>query len=483
MNERVEWKSTFYFLMACIGAAVGLGNIWRFPYLFYSGGQGSFMIPYIIAILVIGFPFMFVEFAVGYKFKKPVVDIFRSMDKRFKILAWIIFIVVFLIMTYYVVIISWDLDYLFLSFFNGWGANPDLFFTNTLLHTSSSIYGIFEFVPYLLIGLLVTWVILWLILSRDLNSGIGRFSAIFVPILFFLCIGLTVYEVFLPGASIGYMMFFKPDWRVLGDLNIWLTAFGQVCFTLSLGYTLTINYASHLPEGTNLPINTFRIILANCGFEIINAIGIFSIIGFMSYSSGIPFNNIITEGTGLAFVALPSIFNVLGTVGRIIGPLFFFAILISGISSAIACFEPFVDSMESEFNISRKKAVTILIGICFLISLLFTTRASTIILSYFDFFINNILVLILIIVQCVLFGFIYKRNDLIEVLNRNSRFKIMGSWLTFIIKYIIPVVLAILIVYGIYQLVIDINLVAIVIYISLTLFTIIFALILNHYCD
>ncbi|MCQ2972527.1 MAG: hypothetical protein MJ209_04500 [archaeon] len=262
---------------------------------------------------------------------------------------------------FYSVLIGWNLDYFILSLFNGWGSSPDFFFNNVFLQSTTSLSGIFQIVLFILIGIITIWVIIWIILSRNINDGIGKFCRVFVPLFLILCVVLVIYELTLPGAYIGYMRVFSPNWSILGDLNIWLVAFSQVIFTLSLGYTLNMTYGSHLADEEDLPITTLSIIIANCGFEIVNAIGIFSILGFMSYSSGIPFDFLITQGTGLVFVALPTIFNILGPIGRVIGPIFFFSIVLIEISTIIGVLEPLIDSLSVEFDRTRKKLLVLLL--------------------------------------------------------------------------------------------------------------------------
>ncbi len=251
MGERVQWNSNFTFLMDMIGAAVGLGNIWRFPYIFYSNGQGSFLIPYLCAILILGLPFLLLEYSLGAKFNDSVLNTFSKIDKKFKVVAWAIMIVSFLIVTYYLCIVGWDLNYFVMSFTKAWGPDPDVFF-NTQFLQSAGLSGITNFIPYIFVAVIILWVIVWYISHQDLNAGIGRFTSFFVPLLFILGIGIAVYNVFLPGASIGYMRFLQPNWSLLLTPTIWLAAFGQILFTLSLGITVVLSYSSHLPKGTNL---------------------------------------------------------------------------------------------------------------------------------------------------------------------------------------------------------------------------------------
>ena len=163
-TKKQEWNSNLAFMMAMIGSAVGLGNIWRFPNVLYSNGGGSFMIPYIVSLFLLGISFVLVEYAVGFKFKKSIARILYSVKEKLEPVAWFILLVVFLITTYYVCVVGWDFIYIILSFTKAWGANPDLYFSNNVLHATDSMSGLFTIVPNVLISVFIIWFIAWMIL-------------------------------------------------------------------------------------------------------------------------------------------------------------------------------------------------------------------------------------------------------------------------------------------------------------------------------
>ena len=298
-SKRSEWNSNIAFIMAMIGSAVGLGNIWRFPNVLYSNGGGSFMIPYIISIFLLGISFVLVEYAVGYKFKSSLIKVLYTIKTKLEPVAWFIALIVFLITTYYICVVGWDLIYVFLSFTKAWGSNPDLFFSNNVLQASDSISGMFTIVPMVFLSVLALWAIGWYIVQKDLNEGIGKVSKVLLPLLCIIVVIIVAFSLTLPGASIGYTQIFTPDWSALTNLNVWLAAFGQIVFSLSLGMSIALTYASYLPDGSKLTDNALIVAFSNSGFEVFNSIGIFSILGFMALSTGIPFNELVTEGTGL----------------------------------------------------------------------------------------------------------------------------------------------------------------------------------------
>ena len=169
-EKKLEWNSNFAFMMAMIGSAVGLGNIWRFPNVLYSNGGGSFMIPYIVSLFLLGISFVLVEYAVGFKFKRSLARILFAVSKKLEPVAWFILLIVFLIATYYACVVGWDLIYIVLSFTKAWGANPDLFFANNVLQATDSISGIFTIVPMVFASVFAIWFMAWLIIKRDLND-------------------------------------------------------------------------------------------------------------------------------------------------------------------------------------------------------------------------------------------------------------------------------------------------------------------------
>lgn len=454
-TKKSEWNSNLAFLMAMIGSAVGLGNIWRFPNVIYSNGGGSFLIPYIISLFLLGISFVLVEYAVGYRFKMSLARILFTISKKLEPVAWFILTVVFLITTYYVCVVGWDLIYLVLSFTKAWGANPDLYFSNSVLHATDSLSGIFTIVPNVLVSVFIIWFLAWMIIKRDLNDGIGKVSKILIPILCIIVVIIVAFSLTLPGASIGYTKIFTPDWRALGDAKVWLAAFGQIVFSLSLGMAIAMTYASYLPKGAKLVDNAVVVAFSNSGFEVFNSIGMFSILGFMAFSSGIPFNELVTEGTGLAFVVFPQVFNTMTGAG-IIGPLFFLCILFAGITSVIALLEGVCYSISEKFLISREKTATVVCIVGFLISTIFATGAGSFLLGIFDTYLNSFALLLGVFMECIIFGWLYKFDDLMNTLNEHSSIKVKKDW-KIVIKYVLPICIFLLWNQGIYYTVTTLN--------------------------
>ena len=442
MSQQAQWDSSIAFIFAMIGAAVGLGNIWRFSYVLYSNGGGSFFIPYYTAIAIMGIPFLILEYGVGFSFKESFSKIMRKINPKFEIIAWILVLFVFIVTIYYMVILSWDLIYLLSSFTFSWGTDAAAYFTQTVGGSSNLSNASFLLIPTT-VGVLILWVILWFIAHRNVDKGIGRVSKILIPSLFVIMGIIIVYALTLPGADIGVSTLLTPDWGKLMDVNIWLAAFAQIIFSLSMGQAIALTYASYLPENSKLIDNVLIVVASNSAFEILTAFGVFSILGYMSATSGTPMVQLITEGTGLIFVVFPMIFNIMGPIGRVLAPLLFLAILFAGITSALGFFEPMLNSTVDKLGWSRKKAATILgiIGCAF--SLILTTGISSYLVGIIDSFVNEFGILLLIGVQCIIFAWFYGVDKFLPALNECSTFKVGKTWM-FIIKYLLPIVLIVM---------------------------------------
>ena len=439
MSKENQWGSTLSFVLAMIGSAVGLGNIWRYPYVLYSSGGGAFFVPYILAILLMGIPVLFLEYGIGFKFKSSYAKIVTRIDSRWQFLGWFVPVCLLMVMIYYSSILSIDGIYIFLSLFKGWGADPNLFYAATLTQSTSSVSGILNFIPVIGISMLLLWIIIWYISHRDLESGLGKVSKILVPLLFVIMVLIVIFSLTLPGASIGLSALYTPDWSLLTDFNIWMLAFSQIIFSLCIGLSGTVTFAGYLNEDADIISNTVIIALANSFFENISAIAVFSVLGYMSLQTATPVENLISQGTGLIFAVYPTIFNILGDWAYILGPLFFFTIFIAGLTSILTMIEPLSFSIQNKFDISRKRTVSILCIIGALLSLIYATAFGSTLLEYVDTFINQIAILFCIIFECILFAWIFKAEDLIGFLNSKSKHIKLGKGWLFIVKYLLPI--------------------------------------------
>ena len=450
MAEQLQWDGALSFIFAMIGAAVGLGNIWRFSYVLYSNGGGSFFIPYFCAIAVMGIPFLILEYGIGFSFKESFSKILKKIDKRFEYVAWMLVLFAFIVTIYYLVILSWDMVYFLSSFTFAWGSDTNSFFTN-VVGGDSNLANAGILLIYTTICVVLLWIALWFISHKDVDKGIGKVSKILIPALFIMMAIIVLYAITLPGHMIGIDALLRPRWSMLWDINIWLAACGQIIFSLSMGQAIALTYASYLPENSRLTDNVLVVVAANSFFEIFTAFGVFSILGFMSLHSGTAMTKMVAEGTSLVFVVFPMIFNIMGPIGRVLAPLFFLAILFAGITSALGFFEPMLSSTSSKFNFSRAKAATLLSIVGCAFSILLTTGISSYLIGIIDTFVNQFGILLLIAVQCVIFAWFYNIDNIIPILNEHGHLKVGKTW-KLVIKYILPIIIFAMWIYGIYDL-------------------------------
>ena len=230
-----------------------------------------------------------------------------------------------------------------------------------------------------------------------------------------------------------------------------MAAFGQIFFSLILGMGAGFTYASYTEDNIDLISSGLYVIMANCAFENFAALGVFSILGYMSLQSGTPVSEIVSQGTTLIFVVYPQVFNILGTIGLILGPLFFFSVYIAGITSILSSFEVLSISIQNKFTLSRRKATSILTLIGGLASMVYATSAGGYILGA-DLFVNNIAIILSVFIECILFAWIFKAERLIEFMKSRSKTFKLGKWWLIHVKYIIPILLTIIWFGGIYEL-------------------------------
>ncbi|BDF82243.1 hypothetical protein CE91St68_08000 [Methanobrevibacter smithii] len=356
-----------------------------------------------------------------------------------------------MILIYYSAILGWDGFYVIISAFKGWGADPNAYFTGSFLQANDTLGGLGTFVPFVAIAMLVGWVIMWVISHTDLEKGLGRVSKVLVPLLFAIMIFIVLFSLTLPGAGIGLAELYNPDWSLLLNFNIWMAAFGQMIFSLSLGMSIAFTYASYTKDDSDLVSNALWVTVANCGFENFAAIGVFSILGYMSLQSGVAVPDLVTQGTGLVFIVYPTVFNVLGDWASVIGPLFFFTVYLAGLTSILSTIEPLSFSIQNKFGWSRNKTMTILCVFGAAVSMIYATAMGSYILGIADTFVNQIAILIGVIFECIIFAWIFKAENIIPKLNAKSKSIKLGKWWLVVVKYVLPIFIAIVWIGGILE--------------------------------
>jgi len=442
--KREQWGSRAGFILAAVGSAIGLGNIWRFPYMAYENGGGAFFIPYLFAMLTAGIPFMIMEFGMGHKYRGSAPRVFAQLGKKYEWLGWFQVSIAAVIAVYYVAVIGWAISYFSMSFTQSWGADTNGYFFGEYLklgdNNSPSQLGSVQW--QIAIPMAIAWAITFAAIFGGIKSGIERASKIMMPLLFLMVIALIARMIFLPGALDGLNYLFQPDFSKIADPKVWSAAYGQIFFTLSVGFAIMLAYSSYLPEKSDINNNAFMTVLINCGFSIIAGILIFSILGNMAHEQAKPLTEVVSSGVGLAFITIPAAINLL-PAPYILGPVFFFALVIAGLSSHISIIEAVTSAFIDKLKWSRKMAASIVCGVGFIVSLSFATNGGLLLLDLVDYFINNIALLASCIVELFIMGWLIKLTAIHKHVNNISEFSV-GHWFKICLRFLSPVFLIVI---------------------------------------
>ncbi|NBI28357.1 sodium-dependent transporter [Chengkuizengella marina] len=459
MENREQWGSRVGFILAAIGSAIGLGNIWRFPYVAYENGGGAFLIPYFFALLTAGIPILILEFGVGRSKRGSAPLSFSRLSKRFEWLGWFQTFLSFGIITFYSVVIAWAINYTIFSFNLKWGDDTESYFFGEYLNaTAPSGLNLGGIQWQIFIPLIIVWALLFFTISRGIKKGIEKLSLIFMPILLVLMVIIVLRAITLPGALDGLNHLFTPDFAhilpsFLGGDNpdwdqVWIAAYGQIFFSLSIAFAIMITYSSYLPKEKDVNNSAFITAFSNSGFSFLAAIGVFAALGFMANQSGSDVADVVSGGLGLAFVAFPTIISEFPAFNAFFGVLFFMTLVIAGFTSAISIVEVVVSSITDKLKVSRTKATLWICIIGFLISMIFITGTGLYFFDTLDHFINSFGIAISGFLELILLGWFIKVATIREENNLVSDFKI-GYWWDIMIKIVTPIMLGYMIILNI----------------------------------
>ena len=441
--KRERWKSQLGFLLASVGSAIGLGNIWRFSYMAYDNGGGAFLIPYMTALLTAGIPLLILEFGIGHERIGSAPLAYAKIRRHWEWLGWwAVTLVMFGIVLYYMVVIAWCLNFFVLSFHLGWGHDPNAYFFKDFLSVSEAPSKIGQIRTPIFSALVMIWLLNWFIVYRGVRKGIELANKIFMPLLFFLTGVLVFWSLTLDGAMEGVREYLTPDFSKLSNPKVWIDAYSQIFFTLSLGFGIMIAYASYLPGKANISRNAILTGLINSGYSLFAGLAVFSVLGFMATTEGKPLSEIVSQSIGLAFVAYPKAVSLIPS-GNLFGAIFFLCLVVAGLSSSISIMEAFTSAMVDKFGLRRKPLITGISILGFVGSIIFTTQAGLLWLDIVDHFLTHYGLVVVGISECVLVGWCFKLKVLRTHINRISSIQ-LGVWWEIVIKYFVPLVLGII---------------------------------------
>ncbi|XP_054467037.1 sodium- and chloride-dependent GABA transporter ine isoform X1 [Anoplopoma fimbria] len=372
--QRPTWSGRLEFLLASVGYAVGLGNVWRFPYLCYSSGGGAFMIPYFTMVVLCGIPLLFMEFSIGQYTRLGPVHALAKICPLLKGVGVATVVISFVLSTYYNVLMSWALYYFFHSFGatlpwtscnNTWNAvgNCSSGFPGNTTHLQSASQQFFDHrllqktsgieeaggICWELFGCLIfSWVIVYFCIFKGIKSTgkVVYFTAVFP---YFILFALLINNVQLPGAKDGILYFVTPVWGKLFEVQVWVNAAAQVFNSIGIAFGTMISMASYNKFNNNILRDALIVSFTNSFTSILAGFVIFSAIGYMAHIHNLPVENIATDGPGLVFVVYPEVLSTM-PVFQLWAPLFFFMLLCLGLDSQFANVEVGITFIKDEFG-------------------------------------------------------------------------------------------------------------------------------------
>ncbi|RXJ86737.1 sodium-dependent transporter [Arcobacter sp. CECT 8985] len=428
------------FILAAAGSAVGLGNIWKFPYITGEYGGGAFVLVYLLAIVFIGLSVFLAEAVIGQNAQADIATAFiktsKSKNKNWKFTGLVV-IAGLLILSFYSVVLGWILNYIFTSF----GDLP------TTPEVAEKAFGDLlgkNIVGQIIFHTIIAGTVIFIVL-KGIKAGIERINLILMPLLAIILIGLLIYALTLDSFSQAVTFMFYPDWSKI-DGDALLAALGQAFFTLSLGVGTILTYSASLPRRVNFVKSSIMVAIVDTTIAIVAGLIIFSFLFEAGAKS--------TDGPGLVFISLPVIFSGWGVLGHFISLAFFIALVFAGITSAVSMIEPSLKFFTDRFGMTRTKA-TVICGTFFyvfgIIALLSMTGEFKPMLTAFgknafnwmDFVTSSVMMPLAAILTCVFLGYFVDKDLLHRIFTAHVSETFFNIWY-FLIKFLVPIAITIL---------------------------------------
>ncbi len=441
MSNRSSFTGKIGFVLAAAGSAVGLGNIWRFPYLAAKYGGGIFLLVYVALAVTFGFALMVTEIAIGRKTRLSAIGAYGALDRRFNFIGGIASIVPIIILPYYSVIGGWVMKYLF-GFVTGKG--------NEMAANGGSFFGSFissnvEPLVWFAIFLGITAIIVLL----GVDKGIEKVSKIMMPILIALIVFIVVYNLAtMDGVGKGVAYYFKPDFSKFSVMTV-VAAMGQLFYSMSLAMGIMITYGSYMKKDISIQKSVHQIEIFDTGIALLA--GLMIVPAFYVFSGG--HAETMSAGPGLMFKVLPQVFEKM-PAGDFIGAAFFIMVFFAALTSSISLMETVVSIVQDKFKLARRISCLIVLGISILLGACSAlgysvwdsfTLLGMQMLDFFDFISNSVIMPLVAFLTCIFVGYVLKPKAVFEELEENGKAK--NKWfLSGMIRYVAPVCLLIILV-------------------------------------
>ena len=433
-NNRSNFTSKIGFILAAAGSAVGLGNIWRFPYLVAQYGGGTFLLCYIVLAVTFGFALMTAEIALGRKTRLSAIGAFSALNKKYRFIGVLAALVPILILPYYSVIGGWVIKY-FTVFISGQAAQAaeDTYFSEFIGQTGQPIFWFSLFMIFTAIVVLF-----------GVEKGIEKVSQFMMPVLVVLTIGVSLYVLTIDGAWEGVKYYIMPHMSDF-SLKTLLAAMGQLFYSMSLAMGIMITYGAYMERSTNLEHSVRQIEIFDTGIAFFA--GLMIVPAVFAFSGGNP--DALNAGPGLMFITLPKVFTAM-PFGSVLGTVFFILVFFAAVTSSISLMETIVSILMDYFHWNRKKTALIVLVYCLLMGIPsslgfgiwdFIQPLGMSILDAWDFISNSILMPIVALLTCFFVGFVIKPKTIIDEANaEGAKFKSVTLF-TVVIKWVAPIIL------------------------------------------
>lgn len=442
-TKRGKFSNKLGFVLAAAGSAVGLGNLWRFPYLAAKHGGGIFLLVYLILAVTFGFVLMITEIALGRKTRLSAIGAYKKLDKRFGFLGYAACLVPFIITPYYCVIGGWVIKYLTV-FLTGQmqAATGDDFFTGFITQPFAPVIFFVIFV------ILTVSVVLF-----GVQGGIEKASRFMMPILVALTLGVSIFSIMQPGAMEGVIYYLKPDFSRFSATTV-LAAMGQLFYSMSLAMGIMITYGSYMKKENHLEASVRQVEAFDTGIAFLA--GMMIIPAVFAFSGGS--EEALGKGPSLMFVTLPKVFDSM-SFGTAIGAAFFLLVLFAALTSSISLTETLVSIVRDKFGWERRKACIIvgffllLIGVPVSLGFgvwSFIAPLGMSLLDFFDFLSNSVMMPIVAFLTCIFVGYFLKPKALIEEIEINGPFKAKRFY-NVLIKYVAPICLIAILIFSVLE--------------------------------
>lgn len=437
-EERSNFTGKLGFVLAAAGSAVGLGNIWRFPYLAAKYGGGIFLLVYILLAITFGFTLMAAEIAIGRKTGLSAVEAFRALDKRYGFIGYLAAAVPVIILPYYSVIGGWVMKYMW-AFMSGDAKNTvnDNYFTGFISGAAQPIVWFLLFIGVTAVVVLC-----------GVEKGVENVSKVMMPILVVLSVVIAVYSVTAPGAFDGVKYYLLPDFSKFSATTV-LAAMGQLFYSMSLAMGIMITYGSYMKKDVNLESSVKQIEIFDTGIAFLA--GLMIIPAVFAFSGGSPES--LGKGPSLMFVTMPKVFESMPG-GTVIGAAFFILVLFAALTSSISLMETVVSIVCDKFKLGRTPSCIVVLAASILIGLPSSLGYGVwggvkIIgmqfLDFFDFISNSVMMPIVAFLTCVFVGYIIKPKAVIDEIESSAPFK-RKKLFEVVIKYIAPIFIVLILI-------------------------------------